>query len=77
MSRDSQKTLNPSQPCYVLCNVTASYVLTEYLWRKYLGIAFAGAAGLKELVRAIQATMPARVFAGTLPFSSTGMEARY
>ena len=55
-------------------------VLTEFLCEdcvgKNLGIASAGAARLKELMRVLQATSEL-AHSGTLPFPSAGMEAQY
>ena len=59
--------------------MATSNVLPEFLCEdcvgKNSGIASAGAAWLKELMRVLQATMPAH--SGTLPFPSAGMEARF
>ena len=75
MSMDSQGY--PSQPSYVYRNVATSNVLPEFLCEdcvgKNLGIASAGAAGLKELMRVLQATMRACPFWDfAIPFGRNG-----
>ena len=60
-----------------LCNVTTSKVMTEYLCIvcvvKNLGIASAGAAGLKEQVGVLQVTMRACPFWDlAIPFGRNG-----
>ena len=68
----------PSQPsCVYVGNMATSNVFTEFLCEdcvgKNLGIASTGAAGLKELMRVLQATMRACPFWDfAIPFGRNG-----
>ena len=67
----------PISAVLCLCNMATSNVLTEFLCEdcigKNLGIASAGAAGLKELMRVLQATMRACPFWDfAIPFGRNG-----